>query len=401
MEESSVTTQRQQELIAGFRGRFGRRPFWIAEAPGRVNLIGEHTDYNDGFVLPVAIDRTALVAAAPSEGQAIRLWSMELRAESRFSPLHPELSCDQPWSNYVRGAVWALRDAGHDVPPVDLVIQSSVPMGAGLSSSAALEVAATLVLATAIGAKLSLGDIAQLAHRAETDFVGVPCGIMDQFISALAVEDNALLIDCRTLEAEPVQLDFQQQGIALMVVESGVSRELVHSAYKQRRMECEEAMKLLHPWLPEEARSLRDVTPEQLAEHAGQLPHPLLNRARHVVTENRRVLQFALAVREHRLGDAGALMRQSHRSLRDDYEVSTPELDLLVDLANDAPYVIGSRLTGAGFGGCTVSLVRDSSLELFQRQVVEEYRRRTGLVAKSFHCRVTGGAALVPVPNDL
>ncbi len=390
--------EQQQRIVRAFRDRFGYSPTLLAQAPGRVNLIGEHTDYSDGFVFPVAIDRTALVAAAPAKGSTSRLWAVDLREGAEFDPLRLQSSTVRPWSNYLRGVAWALGEAGHPMLPVDLAIQSSVPMGVGLSSSAALEVAATIAMVGIAGVALAPRETARIAHQAETGFVGVPCGIMDQYISALAIEDHALLIDCRSLEAEPVPLGLREQGVALVVVESGVSRELAHSAYQERRSEVAKAMELLLPWLPADARNLRDVTPEQLDSLSDRLPPRLLRRSRHVVTENRRVLRFADAVRNQQTAKAGALMGESHRSLRDDYEVSTPELDLLVELAYDTPGTFGARLTGAGFGGCTVNLVEWGSLETFQDRVVEEYRRRTGRPARSHCCRSTGGAALHPVP---
>lgn len=357
-------------------------------------MIGEHTDYNDGFVLPVAIDRTVLVAAAPSNGSVSRVWSLNLNEQSAFDACRPERAEAQPWSNYLRGVTWVLAQTGHCSGQRDLALQSDVPMGAGLSSSAALEVATAVVLAAAAETRLSPSDLALLAHRAETEFVGVPCGIMDQFVSALGVEDGALLIDCRTHQVEPVPLHFQQQGVALVVVDSGVSRHLAGSAYRERRQQCEEAVLRLRPLLSREIRNLRDVTPADLEAAGSLLPPTLLRRARHVVSENARVARCVEALRQRRLEEVGELLAESHRSLRDDYQVSSPELDLLVDLAGRTPGVLGARLTGAGFGGCTVHLVRTDALEPFERQVVLEYQRRTGRPARMHLCRAVGGAAV-------
>ncbi|MCL4371648.1 MAG: hypothetical protein M1380_12225 [Chloroflexi bacterium] len=218
-----MVKDRRDSLRGAFLAHFGANPLWMAEAPGRVNLIGEHTDYNDGFVLPIAIDRSTLVAAAPSSTPFSRVWSLNLGQESSFGRRAPR-SQEQPWSGYVRGAAWALGEAGIRTGPLDLAVESDVPMGAGISSSAALELSVAAALAAAADAMPSPLDLALMAHRAETEFVGVPCGIMDQYVSALGVEDHALLIDCRSRSSEPIPLGFQQQGVALVVVDSGVSR---------------------------------------------------------------------------------------------------------------------------------------------------------------------------------
>jgi galactokinase len=234
-------------------------------------------------------------------------------------------------------------------------------------------------------------EIARIAHRAETDFVGMPCGIMDQFASALSVEDAALLIDCRTEDVKAVPLEMESQNLALVVVDSGASRELASSAYAERREECREACRILRGPLARAVTSLRDVSLEDLALVGDQLPRTLRRRARHVVSENGRVIEFVATLRDRRLDHVGALMAESHRSLRDDYEVSSTELDLLVELAGRAPGVVGARLTGAGFGGCTVNIVRKDMVGRFREDVVEEYKRRTGRKAALHVCRPAGG----------
>ncbi len=384
--------QRREALIAAFSAHFGHEPQWVAEAPGRVNLIGEHTDYNDGFVLPVAIDRSALVAAAPAASPFSRIFSLNLGEESRIE-LPPRPMQEQAWSNYVRGVIWALNEAGIPTVPMEVVLESNVPMGAGLSSSAALEVAIAAAAAALTGAQPSPLELALIAHRAETEFVGVPCGIMDQYISALGLEDHAVLIDCRSRQSEGVPLGFLRHGVALVVVDSGVSRQLAGSAYRERRLQCEEAVRQLRLAIPRGITHLRDITLDELEAAGSRLPETLLRRARHVVAENARVLDGVEALHAGRIDEVGGLLLESHRSLRDDYQVSSPELDLLVDLSSNVPGVLGSRLTGAGFGGCTVHLVRDDSVERFEATVVEEYRRRTGRPAKMFRCRSAGGVA--------
>ncbi|MHB0869513.1 MAG: galactokinase [Chloroflexota bacterium] len=386
-----MTQDRRDALMSAFRTHFGRPPTWIAEAPGRVNLIGEHTDYNDGFVLPVAIDRSALVAAAPGNGIASRVWSINLNAESAFDARNPTPTGAQPWSNYIRGVAWALAQTGRCPGQMDLAVESDVPMGAGLSSSAALEVATAAILSMATEANLPPLELALLAHQAENEFVGVPCGIMDQLVSALGAEDHALLIDCRSRSIEYVRLRLQEQGVELIVVDSGVSRQLAASAYRARRQQCEEAVLALRPHIPRPITHLRDVTPADLAAQGSHLPPILLRRARHVVSENERVSRSVEALSAGRLEELGQLLADSHLSLREDYQVSVFELDLLVDLARRLPGVIGARLTGAGFGGCTVNLVRVEAVGQFERQVVHEYRRRTGRPAQMHLSQASSG----------
>ena len=373
---------RKQGLVSAFTTRFGRPPALIAEAPGRVNLIGEHTDYNGGFVLPVAIDRTTLVAASAAREAASRVWSIDLAAESRFLAGRPDRDAKEPWSDYVRGVAWAMARSRHRLRQLDLAIQSSVPIGAGLSSSAALEVATAAAFAKAGSLALTPRELALLAHDAEVGFVGVPCGIMDQFVACLGVEDHALLIDCRSHDVEPVPLGLKAAGLALVVVDSGVPRRLAQSAYRERREQCEAAVRLLNPLLPNRAATLRDVTPEDLCTHGSGLPPVLLKRVRHVVTENQRVLRCVRALRQRRLEEVGTLLAES---------------DLLVELAWRAPGVVGARLTGAGFGGCTVNLVRVDAVEGFRLQVAEEYRRRTGMEARTYLCQATHGVRVETV----
>jgi len=385
---------RGHELVSAFWRRFGHPPKWVGEAAGRVNLIGEHTDYNEGFVLPVAIDRTTLVAAGPSAHSLSRVWAIDLRDEADFDAREPDRVRDPSWVNYVVGAAWALVRAGFPPGQVDMAVQSTVPMGAGLSSSAALEVATTAVLASAAGAALPPRDLALLAHRAESEFVGVPCGVMDQFVSALAQPDTALLIDCRSLQLQWEPLELTRQGLALVVVDSAVRRRLADSAYKERREQCQQAARLLERFLSKPIRALRDVSAVELDSVGSDLPPVLLKRARHVITENARVLRCVEALRQRRLDELGALLAESHRSLRDDYQVSCPELDLLVRLAWNTRGVVGARLTGAGFGGCTVNLVHADAVGTFAREVVEEYRRRAGKPATMHVCRAAGGVSL-------
>jgi len=378
-------TADREALLRAFLGRFGRRPALIASAPGRVNLIGEHTDYNQGHVLPVAIDRTLAVAAASREEPLVRAFSLDFGESDEFALADIRPAPEGGWRNYVRGVVWALAQAGHALRGVDLGISGDVPIGAGLASSAALEVAVAGAVSAAGGVHLEPRDLAVLAQRAENDFVGVQCGIMDQLAAALGVRDHALLIDCRSLEVEAVRLGLQEAGVNIVVVDSGVRRSLETAPYNLRRQECAQAACLLA------VTALRDAHAAALESHRSAMPDHLYRRARHVISEQVRVLAAVKALRRLDMEALGHLLYESHRSLRDDFEVSCRELDLLVDLARATEGVLGARLTGAGFGGCTVNLVREEALESFREGVMREYGRRTGRPAALYLCKAADG----------
>ncbi len=395
-QEASVG-ERHRAIAEAFAQRFGRAPEGIAEAPGRVNLIGEHTDYNEGFVFPVAIDRTALVAFASRADRQVRADSLDFDEKDVFSLEDIRRRDGDAWSNYVRGVAAVLQAAGHGLGGLDVAIQGDVPIGAGLSSSAALEVAVLGAFRAACDLAIEARDAALLAQRAENEFVGVGCGIMDQMAALLGRRDHALLIDCRSLETEPVPLNLGQHGLKIVVADTGVRRQLSDSAYNERREECQQALELLGNVTPyQKPRSLRDITPEYLEAMGGDLPDELLRRARHVVRENERVLKSVEALRQGELEAFGGLLYSSHESLADDYEVSSAELDLMVELARTVDGVVGARMTGAGFGGCTVSLVREEALERFGREVIEAYRQRTGLPAEMYVCEVIDGLRVIP-----
>ena len=393
--------ERLRRLAGAFESRFGRPPTAVAAAPGRVNLIGEHLDYNEGHVLPVAIDRSVMVAFAPRPDRLVRLYSLDFEQESAFDLDEIEKDPEAPWSDYVRGVAWALREAGHRLSGLDAALQGDVPVGAGLSSSAALEVAALGACEAASGLRLDGRDLALLGQRAENCFVGVACGIMDQMAAALSRAGHALLIDCRSLEHEAVPLPLEDSGsgggagLRLVVADSGVRRALLDSQYNLRRQECQRAAELLAAAIADRpVTALRDVRPEDLARHGDSLPPNLLKRARHVVEEERRVLLSVEALRTGDVEAFGEMLNASHRSLRDDYEVSSPELDLLAELAWAQPGVLGSRLTGAGFGGCTVSLVRAEAVEAFREGVVARYCAETGREGRMYVCRAADGLRL-------
>lgn len=363
-------------LRRAFGEQFGRSPELISEAPGRVNLIGEHTDYNGGFVLPAAIDRTVAVALARRDDGILRAFSADYSQCDEFPAerVRRFMGTRGGWRDYVRGVVWALLDSHVPVGGADIAIAGDVPQGAGLSSSAAIEVAVAGALTA--GAGIPPRDLALHCQKAENLFVGVQCGIMDQLASALGREGHALFIDCRSLETEPVSLP---EDVAIVIIDSKVPRKLSDTAYNQRRAECAEAARLLG------VESLREADESMIDKLAGDLQ----KRARHVVTENNRVLATVDSLRSRDLDSLGMLMRDSHESLRDDFEVSTPELDLLVELAEGQ--AIGSRLTGAGFGGCTVNLVLEDQVTSFIQRIAQQFALKTGRDCAVHVCRAVDG----------
>ncbi len=405
---------RAEALKQAFQQRYGSAPVFISRAPGRVNLIGEHTDYNGGFVFPAAIDRTVLLAVAPAENGAapgeVRLASLAFEGEVRFSLTTIEKAPPaQRWTNYVRGVAWALQERGllnvSSLAGARILIDSNVPLGAGLSSSAALEVASALALFRLSNLPLAPTGRPALAlacQLAENAFVGAKTGIMDQFISALGQSDSALLLDTRSLEYRAVPLNFAAHGLKLVAVDSAVKHSHETGGYNQRRAECEAAARFLaNAYQMPEAAQLRDFSFDQLAALSATMPDLPFRRARHVLTEDARTLNAVELLEsgfnsEQDLTAFGQLLRQSHESLRDDFEVTVPETDLLAELAWQTPGVIGARMTGGGFGGCTVNVVRADALATFNQRVVEEYRRRTGQPARLFIFDAVEGGSILP-----
>jgi len=377
------------QLRSQFQSRFGRAPEVGVRAPGRVNLIGEHTDYNDGFVLPTIIDRDIEVVARKRSDRQVRIVAADLGERREIDLDSPIDYANSGWLPYVMGVVHELVQRGRIEVGVDVIFRGTVPRGAGLSSSAALEVATALALDTVFNLWLNPIEMARLCRDVEHRYAGVRCGIMDQFASRLGRSDHALLIDCRSLEARhvPMALD----GHRMVIVDSGIRRELADSAYNQRRTECEEAVALLHE-ADASITSLRDVTPEMILGHENLLPPDLFARCRHVVSENQRVLEACERLANDDLPAFGRLMNASHLSLRNDFEVSHPALDRLVEEANEVDGVLGARLTGAGFGGCTVNLVAESALEDIERQLeslVDDWETRSIIVGVPEKARVT------------
>jgi galactokinase len=388
--------ERVATLVAAFEREFGRSPEGIAEAPGRVNLIGEHVDYNGGLVLPFAINRSVMCAWARRNHEGIWIHSIDDDSDAFYWPAQLTSPDDgdtdtgvveprELWRNYVYGVSYALERADLKARGLVLAITGDVPQGAGLSSSAAVEVAVAGAFRDAFALPTEDVALAQLCQRAENEFVGVQCGIMDQFASVLSQRDHALLIDCRTLSCEAVPLRLEAAGLDVVIANSAIPRELVSSAYNDRRRECEAAVIELRERLRRpELNSLRDVTQAALEEALIQGETLPLHRARHVVTEIARVAAAVEALHQSDFAELGRLMQESHQSLRDDYEVSSPELDLLVALATAQDYVLGARLTGAGFGGCTVNLVQADAIDAFARDVIAPYRDRTGRPAEIY-----------------
>ncbi|MCL6509531.1 MAG: galactokinase [Anaerolineae bacterium] len=377
------------ELIARFEQAFGRRPAFIARAPGRVNLIGEHTDYNDGFVLPMAIDRDVTIVGAPRDDRAVRLHSTNFGAEALFSLDHIEKASTNTWSNYVRGVADVLQQAGLALSGFDGVIHGEVPIGSGLSSSAAIEMATVMAFAAAGAGGPSSPNLdgvqaARLAQRAENEFVGVNCGIMDQFISSLGKAGHALFIDCRSLDYALVPVP---RGVTVLVVDTDAPRSLAASAYNERRAQCEHAAHAFG------VRALRDVSVETFERRRSELPNLIAQRAAHVIHENQRVLDAVAALRAGDVATFGRLMNHSHDSLRDLYQVSSKELDAVVDIARSVPGVHGARMTGAGFGGCAIALVEDGRVGELTQAIERDYPQRTGRQPKVYPCVASDGAS--------
>ncbi len=391
--EAPSLPEQVARVKATYAATFGQPPRWVAAAPGRVNLIGEHTDYNAGFVFPLAIERYVVTAAArPVAGAAtdwVRVHSTLLDKGAEFSQikLEPER---RDWTSYIRGTFAGILQRGMAPGALDVLVDSNVPLGGGLSSSAALEVATATLLEAVTGQALDPVDKARLCQQAEHIYAGMPCGIMDQFSSALGEAGKLLLIDCRSETAELVALD--DADVAVLVINSNVKHELTGSEYPERRAACEQAAKLLG------VTALRDVPPVLLEEQKQKLDLLLYRRARHVVTENERTVKAAEALQAGDWATLGELMYASHLSLKNDYEVSCPELDALVEIAGEIGAeggVVGSRMTGGGFGGSTVSLVARGREREIAARIGAEYERRVGRAATAFVTRPARGAHVV------
>ncbi len=376
-------------VLQGFDEQFGGPPACLVCAPGRVNLIGEHTDYNDGFVLPMAIDRAIWIALRPRDDRRVRVYSLDYGQTLEFSSLGFERG--QGWGEYIKGVAYALQAEGYALRGWEGALSGNVPKGAGLSSSAALELAAARAFAAVSGLDWQAARMARICQRAENEWVGVQCGIMDQMACAVSREGHALFLDCRSLEYEHVPLP---QDIAVVVLDTSTRRGLVGSAYNERREQCQAAARFFR------VKALRDLSMEQFearGKRLKELEQAAWKRARHIVSENERVLAAAQAMRRGDAARLGALFNQSHASLRDDFEVSSPALDQIVEAAQAQPACYGARMTGAGFGGCAVALVKQEEAGEFGAAVLAAYRRKSGVEARVYVCQASAGAALFPL----
>ncbi len=384
--------ERTVSLKNDFRRLFGSDPSVIVRGPGRVDLLGSHTDYNEGFVLPVAVDVDVLAAGRLRDDDKVAVYSANYETLVEFSLNAIDYDSVNKWSNYVRGVLHFLKEAGVELLGADVALHGNVPIGSGLSSSAAIEMAVGFLFQNLIGFEMSGPDLALIGQKAENKFVGVNTGIMDQFVSRLAERDHALFLDCRTLEYESVPLD--TSSFKIVVCDTMKRRGLVGSEYDTRRSQCEEAARLLSQWIPN-VRALRDVLPEAFEEHKAKLPEVVRKRAEHVIYENERVLASRDLLKSGNMEKFGLLMNASHDSARDLYEVSCPELEAMVEAARSAPGSLCGRMAGAGFGGCTVSLVRDAYIEQFIESVKTDYERKIDVVPALYVCTAAEGASVV------
>lgn len=384
-------------LLTVLESRFDSKPGLLVRAPGRVNLLGEHVDYNGGPVLPAAIDRAVYLAGSPDHSNLIELYALDIGEEIAFTLDDLWSKRDvrgnplPKWACYPAGVAWALQESGRQVDSIQAVYTSDVPIGAGLSSSAAVEVAFAVLWQAYGGWSVDRMTLARLCQKAENDFVGVSSGLMDQFASAYGVRDHALLLDTRSLDWETVPLP---SGTLLVVADSGVRRSLTTSAYNERRAACETAVEILKQDMPK-IQSLRDVSLDEFTRLRYKLPQEIQMRAEHVITEIQRVFSAVAALRVGDQETFGELMYEGHASLRDLYQVSTPELDALVEIARRIQGCIGARLTGAGFGGCTINLVEAAHAESFIQSLQLGYSRTTGNEAQVYICKASQGAGLI------
>ena len=381
-----------------FEKHFGKSsgPFIHSRAPGRVNLIGEHTDYNDGFVFPIAIDRFTTVLAKARADHKVRLFSATQNELAEFSVAGVVAKDAPKWSLYAKGVAEALRQRGLVKNGIDALVTTTVPIGGGLSSSASFEVATGLALLAANGKTLDKVELALAAQWAEHNYAGMPCGIMDQFISALGEKDHAMLLDCRDLSRR--QVPMKDTKMRIFIANTNVKHELVQGEYQARRNQCERAVATLKKAYPK-VKALRDADISMLEASRMEMDPAVFRRGRHVITENSRTLQFADALAAGNWAVCGQLMYQSHESLRDDYGVSCPELDVLVEIAATVPGVYGARMTGGGFGGSIVAMVQQQAIEALTTEIDTHYPLRCGKQASMFATTAGAGAELRSDPE--
>jgi galactokinase len=378
------------ELARHFEDLFGSPPR-IFRAPGRVNLLGEHTDYNEGFVMPCAIGFSTCVAISPRRDRKLIIRSEDFSEQFEFDLDELPSRGKGVWCDYVVGTAVMLQEIGHPSPGASLLVEGEVPIGAGLGSSAAIEVASALALMSVNGAHLPLPEVAKLCQRAENLFVGARVGIMDQFVSCLGKAGHALLLDCRSLEFKLLAIP---DDLRLVICNTMVKHEHASGTYNRRREECDEGVKILTQWYPN-IRALRDISIEQLEQHVAGIPQTIYKRCLHVVSENQRVLAGAKYMTDGDASRFGCLMRESHRSLRDLFEVSCRELDVMAEIAESLAGYCGGRMTGGGFGGCTVNLVKAADAQKFAEEISERYQSAIGIKPDVYACSAANGAAAV------
>jgi galactokinase len=384
---ANVRHSTTEVLVSEFRKRHGEL-HGVFRAPGRVNLIGEHTDYNDGFVMPAALGFYCYVAAGSRSDHVLHVDSIDFQESCEFRLEDKPAGPTGHWSDYVRGVAAVMASRNVPVAGTNLVIKGEVPVGGGLSSSAAIEVASAMALLGMSGIDLDRREIASICQEAEHKYAGTKCGIMDQFISCFGQAKHALFLDCRSLDFTHLLIE---DGVRLVICNTMVKHELASGEYNRRRLDCEQGVRFLQQFLPQ-VRALRDVTLQQLERYGKEMPEVTYRRCRHVISEDSRVFAAAEALKQNDLRQFGLLMNDSHESLRDDYEVSCRELDILVAAARDCRGVYGARLTGGGFGGCTVNLVQTGAVDEFRISVLRAYQRVTGLMPQIYVCAAAEGA---------
>jgi galactokinase len=380
-----------RELARQFSGVFGARPT-IFSAPGRVNLIGEHTDYNDGFVMPSAIGMCTRVAMSDREDRRLVIRSGQFADEFSFDLDDLPKRGSGAWYDYVLGVAVVLQEMGRRLQGANLFVHGDIPMGAGLSSSAAIEVASALALLAGNKSALPMVEVAKLCQRSENTFIGARVGIMDQFVSCMGKAGHALMLDCRSLDFELIPIP---GGVRMVICNTMVKHQHAGGEYNRRREECEEGVRILAKWYPN-IRALRDVSVDQLLRHSKDIPEKILRRCRHVVEENERVRNGARRLRAGDLKGFGELMRESHRSLRDLYEVSCRELNIMVEVAEGLPGYYGGRMTGGGFGGCSINLVAATDADAFADLIAGRYQQAVGIKPDVYICSAADGAGVVP-----
>ncbi len=388
---------RKNDLLKRLRANYqiDENKIKIAIGPGRVNLIGGHTDYNMGFVLPCAIDKNTMIIAAPNNTNIVNLYSLNLNDSISFSLKKLEYDARDQWANYIKGICFYLLKAGYEIRGIDGALHGTVPIGSGMSSSAALEVCIGYIFQILYDLKISPKELIKIAYNAEREFIGVQCGIMDQFVSVTGVKDSVIFLDCRSLDYEVIKIP--NKKIQLVILHTNVKRA-ASSALNQRKNECYEAVKIFQKY-NSSIEALRDVTPDFFEKHKEALPLILRKRSQHIVYENQRVIDAKKALKKEDLEELGKLMLQSHQSLADLYEVSSKELDIMIKISKDVPGVIGSRMTGAGLGGAVVCLVENEKIDDLVKEISLKYPRLTNKQPIIYTCSISDGVREVPLKS--